>query len=188
MSFLFNAVVIFLAIALVVGMIIAGIYNNLIRKRNMVDNAFYSIDVQLKKRYDLIPSLVETVKGYMHHEKDLLTSITELRTRALGSNDLNDKVKLANDISKGIGQLLVSVENYPDLKASQNFLHLQASLNETEEQLAASRRFYNSAVAEYHNALQQFPSSIIAKKSGMQPREYFSVPDGQQAPQPISFN
>lgn len=189
MSSVSSILLVVAGIALLLLFIIIGIYNNLIRKKNMVDNAFASVDVMLKKRFDLIPSLVETVKGYMHHEQTLLTSITELRTRAMApGTGIAEKVQLDQAVSSALGQVMVSVEKYPDLKASQNFLQLQAALNETEEQLAASRRFYNSAVAEYQNAIQQFPSSLIAKKAGMENKTYFSIPDEQKEPVPVNFN
>jgi len=112
-----------------------------------------------------------------------------LRTRAMApGTGIAEKVQLDQAVSSALGQVMVSVEKYPDLKASQNFLQLQAALNETEEQLAASRRFYNSAVAEYQNAIQQFPSSLIAKKAGMENKTYFSIPDEQKEPVPVNFN
>lgn len=189
MSILFTLAAIVAGLILLFALIWAGIYNNLIRRKNMVDNAFASVDVMLKKRYDLIPALVETVKGYMKHEQSLLMSITELRTRAIsGNTGIREKLELDQAISSGLGQVMVSVEKYPDLKASQNFLQLQAALNETEEQLAASRRFYNSAVAEYQNAIQQFPSSLVAKRAGMEAKNYFSIPDEQKEPVPVNFN
>ncbi|MBL7725892.1 MAG: LemA family protein [Chitinophagaceae bacterium] len=157
------------------------IYNNLIRKKNAVDNAFFSIDVMLKKRYDLIPQLVETVKGYMQHERGLLTSVTELRQKVMQDNlSANERVKLDNQINTVLQQIFVSFENYPQLKASENFLRLQGAINEAEEQLAASRRFYNAAVNDYHNAIETFPSSVIASLAGMGKKEYFSIPDSQK--------
>lgn len=166
-------------ILLVVGLLIVvfiSMYNNLIRKRNAIDNAYYSIDVQLKKRYDLIPMLVETVKGYMQHEKTVFEEITRLRSGIMsGSMSVNDKIAADNTINRGIQGILLSAENYPQLKTSENFLKLQGAMNEAEEQLAASRRFLNAAVAAYHNAIQTFPSSILASWFKMQKRNYFEI-------------
>jgi len=182
-------VYILLALPILLLLIGISIYNTLIRKKNQVDNAFHSIDVQLKKRYDLIPQLLETVKGYMHYEKDILENLTKLRTQTISAPVSSDqKVELDNAITAGIKSVLISVENYPDLKASQNFLNLQGALNETEEQLAASRRFYNAAVTDYHNALQTFPSSMIAGMMGLKSRSFFTIDEEQRAVPNVSLN
>jgi len=180
--------IIIIAAILFLLLVTVGIFNYLIRKRNAVDNAFYSVDVMLRKRYDLIPQLVETVKGYMQHEKDVLTELTELRRKAMtGSPGINERVSLDNRITGLLDRIYISFENYPQLKSSENFLRLQGAINETEEQLAASRRFYNAAVTEYHNALQSFPSGLVARLAGMQERNWFeSSPDQQQVP-PVNF-
>ena len=136
-----------IGIVVVLLLVIIGLYNSLIVKKNAVDNAFFSMDVMLKKRHDLIPQLVATVKGYMQHEKELLTGLTRLREQLDVPNlPVNEKVKLENQFNTALQQVRVQVENYPQLKASDNFLKLQGSINEAEEQLAASRRFYNTAV------------------------------------------
>jgi LemA protein len=153
------------------------IYNGLIGKKNDVENAWAGIDVQLTKRYDLIPNLVETVKQYMQHEKETLTNLTAMRTKAMGTLDPNKKVELDNQISKGLEQIMVSVENYPDLKASSNMQTLQHSLNEVEEQLAASRRSFNAAITSYNNGVQMFPSNIIAGVLGYARKELFITPE-----------
>ncbi|HPR61208.1 MAG TPA: LemA family protein, partial [Prolixibacteraceae bacterium] len=122
-------------------------YNNLIRKRNEVDNAFGGMDVQLKKRYDLIPNIVATVKQYATHEKELLTKVTEMRAKATSGNISNEeKVALDNQISAGMKSIMVAVENYPDLKANENFMNLQRTLNEVESQISAARRTYNAVI------------------------------------------
>jgi LemA protein len=139
------------------------IYNNLVSSRNNVENAFGSIDAMLKKRYDLIPNLVETVKAYMKHEKDTLTQITDLRTKATsGTISPDEKVGLENQLSGMMRNVMVAVEGYPDLKASEQFTMLQRSWNEAEEQISAARRNYNSAVTQYNNAIEKFPSNILA--------------------------
>jgi LemA protein len=137
-------------------------YNALIRRRNRVDQAYSTIEVQLVQRYDLIPKLVESVRQYMGHERSLLEDIVRLRQRAVSSTSTSEKIQADNELTRAMGQLNVTLENYPQLKASDNFVQLQRSLNEVEEQLAAARRSYNAAVTDYNNAVQTFPSSIIA--------------------------
>jgi LemA protein len=156
-------------------------YNNIIRKRNDTEKAFGSIDVMLKKRYDLIPNLIETVKQYMVHEATVLSDVTKLRTKLTDDLSNEDKVELHNTISKRLNSIMLSVENYPDLKASQNFLKLQASWNETEEQISAARRYYNAAITEYNNSVQTFPSSLIARQLGCELKKVFEIEEAQRA-------
>ena len=137
-------------------------YNSLVRRRNRVDQAYSTIEVQLVQRYDLIPKLVETVKQYMGHERSLLEDIVRLRQKAVSSTSQAGKIQADNELSRAMGQLNVTMENYPQLKASDTFVQLQRSLNEVEEQLAAARRSYNGAVVDYNNAVQTFPSSLVA--------------------------
>lgn len=157
-------------IAIAVLIIGIGIYNSLISKKNQVANAFSAIDIMLKKRFDLIPNLVETVKQYMQYEGDTLTKITELRGKAMGTN-VSEAEKLALDqqIGSAVKGLMVSVENYPDLKANTNFLNLQSTWTESEEQIAAARRNYNSTVTTYNNAVMMFPGNIFAGMLGYTP-------------------
>jgi LemA protein len=170
-------------VAIVVALIFFGIiffsmYNGLIRKKNDVQNAFATIDVMLKKRYDLIPNLVETVKTFMNHEKELLTKVTELRASAMNPNvSADEKVNIENQLNKAMGNIMVAVERYPDLKSNTNFLQLQASFNEIEEQISAARRFYNSAVTELNNAVEMFPTNIVAGMMGLGKREFFEIPE-----------
>lgn len=154
------------------------IFNSLIRRKNDVENAFASIDVMLRKRYDLIPQIVEAVKAYMNYERELLTEITGLRVRAM-SQDLpaEDRVLADNTLGARLSDLQIAAENYPELKASSNFLHLQGTLNETEEQLAASRRAFNAAVTAYNNSIEVFPSSIIASMMNYKKRTLFTLPE-----------
>jgi len=167
--------------AVLILFIIIGLYNSLVRKKNDVENAFASIDVMLKKRYDLIPNLVETVKGYMKHEKSLLTELTALRTQALSGEISNeDRVVLENKITKGMSGLMVSVENYPDLKASQNFLQLQGAWNEVEEQISASRRAFNAMVTTFNNSVETFPSNIMAGIMNYKRRTLFEIPETER--------
>lgn len=170
-----------IAIIVVLLITIIIIYNVLIRKKNDIENAFASIDVMLKKRYDQIPAFVETVKGYMIYERNLLTEITALRAKAMLDNLVNeDRVVIENKIMKRLSELFVAVENYPDLKANQNFLHLQGTINEVEEQLAASRRAFNAAVTTYNNSVEVFPSSIIASMIHYRRRTLFETPESEK--------
>ena len=154
-------------IAIVVLIFGIGFYNSLISKKNQVTNAFSAIDVMLKKRFDLLPNLVETIKQYMQYEGDTLTKITELRGKALSSTATEgDKLALDQQIGTAVKGLMVSVENYPDLKANQNFLNLQRTWTESEEQIAAARRNYNSSVTSYNNAVMMFPGNMFAGMLG----------------------
>jgi len=167
---------IFVIALIIIILVLIIIYNNLIQKKNAIDNAYFSMDVMLKKRYDLIPQLVETVRGYMTHEKEVLTQLTELRQKVIGENlNTNDKVELDNKINAVLQNVFASFENYPQLKASENFLKLQGAINEAEEQLAASRRFYNAAVNDYHNGIEMFPCSLVASWMGLKHKTFFSI-------------
>jgi LemA protein len=158
------------------------LYNTLVRKKNAIDQAYYSIDVQLKKRYELIPMIVDAVKGYMAHEKDLLVSLTKIRVGILNGNlSVNEKVRSDNQINQYVQRVIVLAENYPSLKSSASFIHLQGALNESEEQLAASRRFLNAAVADYHNIIHMFPSNLVAELFKMKERNYFEIKEEEKA-------
>lgn len=173
---------ILLIVVAVLALIALMIYNGLIRKRNEVENAFGGMDVQLKKRYDLIPNIVSTVKQYASHEKDLLEKVTQLRAQAVSGNLSNDeKVAVDNQISGAMKGLMVAVENYPDLKANENFLHLQRTLNEVESQISASRRAYNAAVTDYNNGVETFPANIIAGMMGFKRKQVFEIPETERA-------
>jgi LemA protein len=147
------------------------IFNSIKGKRNEIENATGGIDTYLKQRYDLIPNLVQAVKKYMEHEKSLLENVTKLRTQAMSANPKSDDIaQINNEISKMLGGIMVSVENYPDLKSNTNFIDLQKTLKEVEENIAASRRYYNSAVTDFNNSLDMFPSNIVAAMMGMKRR------------------
>lgn len=159
-------------------LIVVLIYNNLVGARNQVENAFGSIDAMLKKRYDLIPNLLETVKAYMKHEKETLTSITEMRAKAVSGNISNEeKVQIENQLSGLMRNVMVAVENYPQLKADSQFTMLQRSWNEAEEQISAARRAYNASVTSYNNAVEKFPSSIFASIFGHKRKQVFVIPE-----------
>jgi LemA protein len=164
-------VVFFMAVAF-----IAFLYNSLISRRNRVENAFSSVDVLLKKRYDLIPNLVEAVKGYMTHERSVITTVTELRAKAVsGGMSKDDTIDVNNQITTALRSIMVSVENYPQLKASENFLYLQSSLTEVEEQISAARRAFNASVLSYNNAVDMLPTSILASILGFKNMRYFEA-------------
>jgi LemA protein len=171
-----GSTLIIIIVAVVILAVVVGIYNGLIGSRNRADQAFASVDVMLKKRYDLIPNLVASVEKYMVHERELLSELTELRARA-ASGDLTQaqRAEAERQLDAGLGRLMVSVESYPDLKANQNFLQLQGSLNEVEEQISAARRAYNAAVTDYNNAIQMLPGSLLAGPMGMSRRELFEA-------------
>lgn len=157
------------------------IYNGLVAKKNQAENAFSGMDVQLKKRFDLIPNLVATVRQYMKHEADTLTRITEMRAQAMsGAPSSAERVHLENQVSRAIGGIMVAVENYPQLKADANFRQLQASINEIEEQISASRRSYNAAVTDLNNSIEMFPSSLVASMMHYTRRELFEIPQAQR--------
>lgn len=168
-----------LAVAL---LLLAVAYNTLVVKRNQVRNVFSTVDVLLKKRCDLIPNLVATVQGYARHERGLLQELTELRGRAMGSKLApEESLRLNERIGALIGGLRVAVEAYPDLKASQSFLKLQAALNEVEEQISAGRRAYNAAVTTYNNSTQTLPLNLVAGMFGFQPAALFAAASADRA-------
>lgn len=174
--------IIFLIIAVILlALIPVFIYNGLIRKKNEVTNAFGGIDVQLKKRYDLIPNLVATVQQYAIHEKELLEKVTQLRAQAIGGNLTNDeKVAIDNQISGSLRSIMVAVENYPDLKASENFLNLQRTLNEVESQISAARRAYNAAVTNFNNGIETFPGNLMASMMNLSRKQVFEIPETER--------
>jgi LemA protein len=154
--------VVFLGIIFLVILMLISLYNKLVKLRNNREQAFADVDVQLKQRHDLIPQLVESVKGYMGHERGVLTEITEARSNAMKATTINDKIAAENRLSTALEGLKVSVEAYPDLKASQNFLDLQNEISDVENKIAAARRFFNSATKELNVATEMFPSNLVA--------------------------
>lgn len=166
---------IIIAIAAIVVFWLILIYNSLIRRRNQVDEAWSDIDVQLKRRYDLIPNLVEAVKGYMVHERQTLENVTAARTAAMGAKTVAEHGKTENMLTEALKSLFAVAENYPDLKASQNFLQLQDELSDTENKIQASRRFYNGNARDYNIAIQSFPNNLVAGSFGFKAREFFEL-------------
>ncbi len=163
-----------IVIAVIVLWFIA-MYNGLIRLKNRVDEAWSDIDVQLKRRYDLIPNLVNTVKGYATHEKELFEKVTEARTRAMSAGTTTDKADAENILSGTLKSLFAVSENYPDLKANTNFLELQRELSDTENKIQASRRFFNGNVMEYNTKIQVFPTNMFAGMLNFTKRDFFEM-------------
>jgi LemA protein len=167
--------IIVLGIVAVLALMVIGIYNRLVRLRMARENAFADIDVQLKQRHDLIPQLVNAVKGYMKHEEGVLTRITEARTQAMGARTIDDKIAAEQNLSTALSGLKIQVEAYPDLKASQNFMQLQNEMSDIENKLAAVRRFFNSATKELNTAVQTFPANIFAGMFGFKVEPFFDL-------------
>jgi len=164
-------------IIIVVGFLgfIVAIYNSLITSRNRVEEAWSDIDVQLKRRYDLIPNLLETVKGYAKHEEKLFKEVTEARTKAIQAGTVEEQSKAENMIAGALKSLFAVAENYPNLKANENFKKLQDELTDTEDKIQASRRFYNGNVRDYNIKIQKFPNNMIASMFGFTKRELFEI-------------
>ncbi|RLC95052.1 MAG: LemA family protein [Chloroflexi bacterium] len=165
-------------------------FNSLVRLRNQTQNAWSQIDVQLKRRHDLIPNLVETAKGYMAHERETLEAVTNARNLAQGAigKGIDAQAKAEGELGGALSRLLAVAENYPDLKANQNFLALQEELTSTENKIAFSRQFYNDSILRYNNKIQMFPSSVIAAMTGFKAGEFFEIEVGTEREAPkVSF-
>ena len=168
-------VIIVIAVLIFVIILLISLYNRLVKLRNNRENAFADIDVQLRQRHDLIPQLVDTVRGYMKHEEKVLTAVTEARANAMKASGIDDKIKAENQLTAALGGLQVAVEAYPDLKASQNFMQLQEEISDVENKLAAARRYFNSATRELNNAVEVFPSNIVAGIFGFKREMMFDL-------------
>ena len=174
---LLSTAIVVLLLGAIVFIIGVGIYNSLVIKKNSVAKSFSSVDVLLKKRWDLIPNLVSVVKNHMEFEQQTLAEITRLRSRAMSGEVSTDRrLSIENQISRSMGNIMALIENYPELKSNQHVSQLLESLNETEEQISAARRFYNAAVTEYNNALEMFPSNIVASYMKYKTKELFVTP------------
>ena len=176
-----TAVIIILAIIILVGLYLVSAYNRLVRLRNNRENAFADIDVQLRQRHDLIPQLVDTVKGYMKHESQVLTDITNARSGAMNAGSINEKIAAEAKLTSALGGLQIAVEAYPDLKASQNFMNLQEEISDVENKLAAVRRFFNSATKELNVSVESFPSNIIAGMFGFAKEPMFDLGEKRES-------
>ncbi|HNS21254.1 MAG TPA: LemA family protein [Sedimentisphaerales bacterium] len=183
------ALIVVLAILGLVVLVLIGIYNSLVGSRNQVDNAWAQIDVQLKRRHDLIPNLVETAKGYMKHERETFESITKARSAAMGAKSVAETAKAEGQLADALSKFMLVVENYPELKANQNFLALQEELTSTENKIAFSRQNYNDQVLFYNNRIQMFPSNIVAGMFAFTKRDFFQVENAQEREAPkVTFS
>jgi len=180
--------VVFGILALVV-LAVIGIYNSLVGSRNQVDNAWAQIDVQLKRRHDLIPNLVETAKGYMKHERETFEAITKARSAAMGAKTVAEAAKTEGQLADALSKFMLVVENYPELKANQNFLALQEELTGTENKIAFARQNYNDQVLFYNNRIQMFPSNVVAGMFSFTKRDFFQVESAAEREVPkVSFS
>jgi LemA protein len=184
---LVTATLIVVAALVIVLVVSVLIYNGLVRRRNQVDNAWSQIDVQLKRRYDLIPNLVETVKGYAGHERGTLEAVTEARAAAINAQGPAEQASAENVLTGALKSLFAVAESYPDLRASQNFLELQRELSTTEDRAAYARQYYNDTVLTYNNAVTMVPQSIFAAIFRFRTREYFQAGGEERGPVPVQF-
>ena len=173
--------IILIVIVVIIVAVIAGMYNSLVKRRNQVDNSWSQIDVQLKRRYDLIPNLVEAVKDYMQYEQETLTNVTQARAAAVAAGAQGPAAQAAaeNGLTQALRSLFAVVENYPDLKANQNVMSLQEELTATENKIAFARQFYNDSVLTYNNAIQMLPTNIIAGMFNFTARQFFDAPEAE---------
>ncbi len=182
-----DAGVILAIIGILIVVYAIALYNRMRVHRNRIDNAWSQIDVQLKRRYDLIPNLVETVKGYAAHERGVFEEVTRARSQGIQAEGVQEQAKAENMITSALRQLFAVVENYPDLKANENFLALQEELSGTEGRIAFARQFYNDTVLKYNNTIQVFPNLIIAGAFGFKQADYFEIDEDSRGPVSVQF-
>lgn len=181
--------IITLVVVGLIALFVMGVYNSLVKLRNRVDEAWSDIDVQLKRRYNLIPNIVETVKGYATHEESVLTKVTEARSNAINANGIQEQGQAENMLSGALKSLFAVAESYPQLKANENFLQLQNELVDTEDKIQASRRFYNGMVRDFNTKLQVFPNNLIVGMFSFKARDFFEIEDEEQRENvKVSFN
>jgi LemA protein len=181
------ALIIILAVVVLIGIYVVFSYNGLVSLRNRIENAWAQIDVQLKRRYDLIPNLVETVKGYAAHERETLDAVIEARNAGMNAAGPHEQAEAENQITGALKSLFALSEAYPDLKANQNFAQLQEELTGTEGRIAYARQFYNDTVYRYNTKIQSFPSNVLANAFRFSEREYFEADDESRGPTPVQF-
>lgn len=177
-----------LGLLVVLALFLIGLYNKLVKSRNVVDEAWSGIDVQLKRRYDLIPNLVETVKGYASHEKETLEKVVQLRNSAMNSSDPKEKGEYENQISGALKTIFALAEAYPDLKANQNFQTLQQDLSKIEDEIQNARRYYNATVRDFNNQVQTFPANLVASILGFSSREFFEADQQERENVKVDFS
>lgn len=183
----FNALSVILGVIAVVIIWLVAVYNGLIRLKNRVQEAWSDIEVQLKRRYDLIPNLIAAVKGYATHERELLEKVTAARTAAMTSGTLAEKAQAENMLSQTLKSLFAVAENYPQLRASENFAKLQDELSDTENKVQAARRFYNSQVRDFNTKIQIFPNNVMASSLGFKAQEFFDAEAEAEQPVKVKF-
>jgi LemA protein len=176
--------VVVIVVLVLLALFVVWLYNNLVRQRNRVDNAWAQVEVQLKRRWDLIPNLVETVKGYAAHERETFEAVTQARARAQQATSPAEAAQAEGILSQALGRLFAVAEAYPELRATENFQQLQEQLSDTENRVAVSRQVYNDTVLTYHNAIQTFPGALLAGPFGFTTREFFDVEDDAQREAP----
>jgi LemA protein len=181
---------VWIVLGVVVLILLVGVvlFNRLVSLRNRVDNGWSQIDVQLRRRYDLIPNLIETVKGYAAHEREVFEQITEARSRGIAADTVGDQAQAENQVTRGLRQLFAVAEAYPELKANQNFLALQEELTGTESKIAYARQFYNDQVMRLNTLIQSFPSNVIASMFHFAPREFFDIEDPVRGPVQVDLS
>ncbi len=179
--------IILIILAVIVIFVFIGLYNRIIELENRIDNAASQIDVQLKKRADLVPNLVETVKGYAAHEKGILERVTELRTQLMKAKDIQTKTKVGNQLQEALKSIFAVAENYPNLKANENFLHLQQELSDIEDKIAYARQFFNDSVLAFNNLVEKFPGNIVAKMMNRTEKNYLEIPESDKEPVKVKF-
>ena len=177
-------IVVLLVLLLIYGI---SVYNKLVNSKNKVENQFSQVDIQLKRRADLIPNLVETVKGYTKHEEGTFTKVVEARNKALSASSINEKIEANNELTSALNKLLMLSEAYPDLKANENFLSLQNDLKETEDKVSYSRQFYNDSAMEFNNVVEMFPSNVIAGMFKFKEFEYFKIDEKEKETPKVKF-
>ena len=182
-----SVIVIILALVLIFVFYVIGIYNRLVNARNKVKDQFSQIDVQLKRRIDLIPNLVETVKGYAKHEEGTLKEVIEARNKMASANNINEELEASGEVTSALNKLFALAESYPDLKANENFMSLQKDLKETEDKISYARSFYNDTVLNYNNLREQFPSSVIAGMFNFERIDFFKADDKDKENVKVEF-
>lgn len=175
------------ALVLIILIFVVTTYNKLVNARNKVENQFSQVDIQLKRRADLIPNLVETVKGYAKHEEGTLTAVIEARNKAVNAGSVNEKIDANNELSGALNKLFALAESYPDLKANENFLSLQNDLKDTEDKITYARQFYNDAAMKFNNLVQMFPSNVIANMFGFKKFEFFKIEEKEKEVPKVEF-
>lgn len=180
-------IIVIIVVLVLLVIYVISIYNKLVNSKNKVENQFSQVDIQLKRRADLIPNLVETVKGYTKHEEGTFTKVVEARNKALSANSINEKIEANNELSSALSKLLMLSEAYPDLKANENFLSLQNDLKETEDKITYARQFYNDSAMDFNNIVEMFPSNTIASIFKFKKFEYFKIDEKEKETPKVKF-